>query len=82
MQEKESIALTDLLMLRILGLSANFLWSVTRELHDALGLGFMKPITMVIIQELKLHVRNIRLNMNTSDLIKVLDEHDMIETSV
>ena len=47
-----------------------------------LGLGFMKPSTMIAVQMIKMHIGNVRLETKTSVLIKSLNEYNIVESGI
>ena len=81
-QEKEIMKMTEPALLRKLGLSINFPRTVMYEAHNMLGLGFMKPRTMIAAHMIKIHLGNMRLEMNTSVLIQLLKEYNVVESGI
>ena len=47
-----------------------------------LGLGFMKPSTMIAAQMKKMHVGNVMLEIKMSVLIKSLNKYNIVESRI
>ena len=85
LDEKEEIELmriTEPALLRKMGLSVKFPRTVMYESQNILGMGFIKPSTMIAVQMIKMHVGNVRLETKMSVLIKSLNEYNIVESGI
>ena len=73
-EEVELIKIYKVLLLRKLDLSIKFPWAVMHTSKELLGLGFMKPKTIIAIQVLRLYLSNKRIKFTVSKMISAVEE--------
>ena len=78
-QEKELIKISEPILLKKMGLSINFPRKLLYARKSALGVGLIKPSTMILILSMRLYAGHVRAGDRISNIIRINEENAMFQ---
>jgi len=80
-QEKELMKISEPILLKKMGLSINFPRKLLYARKSALGVGLIKPSTMILILSMRLYAGHVRAGDRISNIIRINKENAMFQNA-